>query len=169
MLSGYHSPTTAPMPYVPSTKTQNEEQGSDGARVVMGRVWFLRTRPWPPRWWTYEGAVKADFLLAATVLRQFVHQADESAGIVPNAPQAAPASPPGGPGIEENSQTAETRARRRLEKVIYFARYRGAKGNAGRSEPTTFNLALLLQRNNKHTEAVEYWLNLNGQHERGDP
>src|SRR6266516_2820817 len=123
----------------------------------MGRVWFLRTSPWPPRWWTYEGAVKADFLLAATVLRQFVHQADESAGIVPNAPQAAPASPPGGPGIEENSQTAETRARRRLEKVIYFARYRGAKGNAGRSEPTTFNLALLLQRNNKHAEAVEYW------------
>src|SRR5256886_10338799 len=33
----------------------------------------------------------------------------------------------------------------------------GAKGNAGRSEPTTFNLALLLQRNNKHAEAVEYW------------
>jgi hypothetical protein len=64
---------------------------------------------------------------------------------------------PGGPGIEENPQTAETRARRRLEKVIYFARYRGAKGNAGRSEPTTFNLALLLQRNNKHAEAVEYW------------
>jgi hypothetical protein len=45
----------------------------------------------------------------------------------------------------------------------------GAKGNAGRSEPTTFNLALLLQQNNKHAEAVEYWLNLNGQHERGDP
>jgi hypothetical protein len=64
---------------------------------------------------------------------------------------------PGGRGIEENSQGAETRARRRLEKVIYFARYRGAKGNAGRSEPTTFNLALLLQQNNKYAEAVEYW------------
>src|SRR4029453_4799517 len=82
-------------------------------------------------------------------------EADELAGIVQlpaNAPQAAPGQSrglPRGPGIEENSQTAETRARRRLEKVIYFARYRGAKGNAGRSEPTTFNLALLLQRNNK--------------------
>src|SRR6266545_6667057 len=90
-------------------------------------------------------------------------EAGESAGIVQlpaNAPQAAPGQSrglPRGPGIEENSQTAETRARRRLEKVIYFARYRGAKGNAGRSEPTTFNLALLLQRNNKHAEAVEYW------------
>src|SRR6266540_3804291 len=89
--------------------------------------------------------------------------ADESAGIVQlpaNAPQAAPGQSrglPRGRGIEENSQTAETRARRRLEKVIYFARYRGAKGDAGRSEPTTFNLALLLQRNNKHAEAVEYW------------
>src|SRR6266516_7913564 len=89
--------------------------------------------------------------------------ADESAGIVQlpgNAPQAAPGQSrglPRGRGIEENSQGAETRARRRLEKVIYFARYRGAKVNAGRSEPTTFNLALLLQRNNKHAEAVEYW------------
>jgi hypothetical protein len=69
----------------------------------MGRVWFLRTRPWPPRWGTYEGAVKADFLLAATVLRQFVHQADESAGIVQlpaNAPQALASREvsPGGPG-----------------------------------------------------------------------
>src|SRR6266566_3588354 len=90
----------------------------------MGRVWFLRTRPWPPRWWTYEGAVKADFLLAATVLRQFVHQADESAGIVPNAPQAAPASPPGGPGVEENSQGAETRERRRRRRPSnYLGRF----------------------------------------------
>src|SRR6266516_4185072 len=49
--------------------------------------------------------------------------ADESAGIVQlpgNAPQAAPGQSrglPRGPGIEENSQGAETRARRRLEKV----------------------------------------------------
>jgi hypothetical protein len=55
---------------------------------------------------------------------------------------------PGGPGIEENSQTAEAAASRKSA---------GAKGNAGRSEPTTFNLALLLQQNNKHAEAVEYW------------
>jgi hypothetical protein len=49
--------------------------------------------------------------------------ADESAGIVQlpaNAPQAAPGQSrglPRGPGVEENSQGAETRARRRLENV----------------------------------------------------
>jgi hypothetical protein len=39
-----------------------------------------------------------------------------------------------------------------------------------------FNLTLQLQRNNKRAEAAECWrrylamtLNLNGQHERGDP
>src|SRR6266511_5965617 len=51
-------------------------------------------------------------------------EAGESAGIVQlptNAPQAAPGQsrglPRGARGIEENSQGAETRARRRLEKV----------------------------------------------------
>src|SRR6266540_4141782 len=50
-------------------------------------------------------------------------EADESAGIVQlpaNAPQAAPGQSrglPRGLGVEENSQGAETRARRRLEKV----------------------------------------------------
>src|SRR4029434_10598453 len=50
-------------------------------------------------------------------------EADESAGIVQlpaNAPQAAPGQSrglPRGPGVEENSQGAETRARRRLEEV----------------------------------------------------
>jgi hypothetical protein len=48
-------------------------------------------------------------------------EADESAGIVQlpaNAPQAAPGQSRGLPrGVGRNSQDAETRARRRLEKV----------------------------------------------------
>jgi hypothetical protein len=39
--------------YGGSTQYEDAEggkQGSDGARVVMGRVWFLRKRPMPPRW-----------------------------------------------------------------------------------------------------------------------
>src|SRR5882724_5045548 len=89
--------------------------------------------------------------------------ADDSAGIVQlpaNAPQAAPGQSrglPRGAGDRRKFSNRRNASVAASRKVIYFARYRGAKGNAGRSEPTTFNLALLLQRNNKHAEAAEYW------------
>jgi hypothetical protein len=56
--------------------------GGDGARVVMRRVWFLRMKPRPPRWGTYEGAVKPASWQPALIIagqegskpfRQFAH------------------------------------------------------------------------------------------------
>src|SRR6266508_6279602 len=97
-------------------------------------------------------------------------EADESAGIVQlpaNAPQAAPGQSRGLPrGAGDRRKFSNRRGGGVSKKSSTLLDTAGAKGNAGRSEPTTFNLALLLQQNNKHAEAVEYWLNLNGQHER---
>jgi hypothetical protein len=87
--------------------------------------------------------------------------ADESAGIVQlpgNAPQAAPGQSRGLPrGAGDRRKFSNRRGGGVSKKSSTLLDTAGAKGNAGRSEPTTFNLALLLQQNNKHAEAVEYW------------
>src|SRR2546429_8241111 len=87
--------------------------------------------------------------------------ADESAGIVQlpgNAPQAAPGQSRGLPrGAGDRRKFSNRRGGGVSKKSSTLLDTAGAKGNAGRSEPTTFNLPLLLQRNNKHAEAVEYW------------